>query len=115
MVVINTEVEALYADNFIGVGAYLNIFSSVNHNGFCLAYKFTHRDFDDGVLGLAYVANTRFGAGGICDTFTGTRGLNTGIFANNIIIILHSVSMVQFNKYTVYSRTPEKKTYYKVP
>ena len=78
MVIINLEVEPLYVDNFIGVEAYLIQFSETNHNGFCLAYKFTHRDFNDGVLGLAYVANTRFGAGGICDSFTGSRGLNTG-------------------------------------
>lgn len=29
--------------------------SEQNHNDYCLAYVFTDRDFDDGVLGLAWV------------------------------------------------------------
>lgn len=29
--------------------------SEQNHDDYCLAYVFTDRDFDDGVLGLAWV------------------------------------------------------------
>ncbi|KAI6657370.1 ADAM10 [Oopsacas minuta] len=78
-VIINLDTETLFADNFIGVAEYLNIFSGINHDDYCLACKFTHRDFEGGVLGLAWVGSTSFGSGGICDPFTGTRGLNTGI------------------------------------
>ncbi|KAK3775688.1 hypothetical protein RRG08_050525 [Elysia crispata] len=47
---------------------------------FCLAHLFTHRSFDGGVLGLAYIASSRRGTlGGICSTRrSGGRTLNTG-------------------------------------
>ncbi|XP_028518433.1 disintegrin and metalloproteinase domain-containing protein 17 [Exaiptasia diaphana] len=51
---------------------------------YCLAHLFTYQDFDDGVIGLAYVGNPRRSAvGGICteDYRTGGRTLylNTGL------------------------------------
>lgn len=42
----------------IGVETFLNLNSEQNHDDFCLAYVFTDRDFDDGVLGLAWVGST---------------------------------------------------------
>ena len=36
-----------------------------NYDSFCLAYTFTHRDFNDGTLGLAYTAEVDL-AGGMC-------------------------------------------------
>ncbi len=47
---------------------YLDIFSKNNFDGFCLATVFTHRDFDDGVIGLAWMASSsRYTyPGGIC-------------------------------------------------
>lgn len=39
----------------IGVEKFLELNSEQNHDEFCLAYVFTDRDFDDGVLGLAWV------------------------------------------------------------
>ena len=77
-VIINLAQEPDFADNFIGVEAYLQRFSKIDHDEFCLAVKFTHRDFNDGVLGLAYVGQTQQGSGGICDRFSGTAGINTG-------------------------------------
>ncbi|CAI8036894.1 Disintegrin and metalloproteinase domain-containing protein 10 [Geodia barretti] len=60
---------------FIGVERFLQEHSRSSNfrDTFCLHYRFTHRDFDGGVLGLAYVAkeNSR---GGICQ-----NELNTGI------------------------------------
>ena len=53
--------------------AFLQLHSQNDFERFCLAYRFTNRDFDGGVLGLAYVASEGL-AGGICD-----RNLNTGI------------------------------------
>ena len=35
---------------------FLELNSEQNHDQYCLAYVFTDRDFDDGVLGLAWVA-----------------------------------------------------------
>ena len=40
---------------FIGVEKYLNLFSNNNYDDYCLAFLFTNRDFDNGVLGLAWV------------------------------------------------------------
>ena len=45
-----------YRDNNIGVEKLLEINSEENHNDVCLSYIFTYRDFADGVLGLAWVA-----------------------------------------------------------
>ena len=53
-----------FSNQFIGVEAFLTQHSMMNYSRYCLAYRFTHRDFDDGVLGLAYVADT--GAQGAC-------------------------------------------------
>lgn len=39
----------------IGVEKFLELNSEQNHDNYCLAYVFTDRDFDDGVLGLAWV------------------------------------------------------------
>lgn len=39
----------------IGVEKFLELNSEQNHDEYCLAYVFTDRDFDDGVLGLAWV------------------------------------------------------------
>lgn len=43
---------------------FLELNSEQNHDDYCLAYVFTDRDFDDGVLGLAWV-----GAPSGADTF----------------------------------------------
>lgn len=34
---------------------FLELNSEQNHDDYCLAYVFSDRDFDDGVLGLAWV------------------------------------------------------------
>ena len=39
----------------IGVEKFLELNSEQKHDDYCLAYVFTDRDFDDGVLGLAWV------------------------------------------------------------
>ncbi|KAH6930052.1 hypothetical protein HPB50_008166 [Hyalomma asiaticum] len=40
---------------------------SANFDDYCLAYTWTYRDFADGVLGLAYVANATSNSMGVCD------------------------------------------------
>uniref|UniRef100_A0A8C4N466 Disintegrin and metalloproteinase domain-containing protein 10 n=1 Tax=Eptatretus burgeri TaxID=7764 RepID=A0A8C4N466_EPTBU len=67
----------------IGVEKFLDMHSEGNFNEYCLAYLFTDRDFDGGVLGLAWVASPG-GACGICTAHQqykdGRRkSLNTGI------------------------------------
>ena len=42
---------------YIGVEKFLYLYSLDNFDDFCLSYIFTHRDFDDGILGLAWVAS----------------------------------------------------------
>nr|XP_002127224.2 disintegrin and metalloproteinase domain-containing protein 10-like [Ciona intestinalis] len=68
----------------IGVEKFLDIASLANHNDYCLAYVFTNRDFDNGVLGLAWVGSPTGTSGGICEkyrTYTdrSAKSLNTGI------------------------------------
>lgn len=57
---INTTTEEKDSSNpfrfaNIGVEKFLELNSEQNHDQYCLAYVFTDRDFDDGVLGLAWV------------------------------------------------------------
>ncbi|KAI5626321.1 disintegrin and metalloproteinase domain-containing protein 10 isoform X1 [Silurus asotus] len=68
----------------IGVEKFLELNSEQNHDEFCLAYVFTDRDFDDGVLGLAWVGAPSGSAGGICEKSKDyhdrkKKSLNTGI------------------------------------
>ncbi|KAA0723306.1 Disintegrin and metalloproteinase domain-containing protein 10 [Triplophysa tibetana] len=68
----------------IGVEKFLELNSEQNHNDYCLAYVFTDRDFDDGVLGLAWVGAPSGSSGGICEknkeySDRKQKSLNTGI------------------------------------
>ncbi|XP_062845480.1 disintegrin and metalloproteinase domain-containing protein 10 isoform X2 [Trichomycterus rosablanca] len=68
----------------IGVEKFLELNSEQNHNDYCLAYIFTDRDFDDGVLGLAWVGAPSGSSGGICESNKvysdgKKKSLNTGI------------------------------------
>ncbi|KAM9817495.1 disintegrin and metalloproteinase domain-containing protein 10-like [Neosynchiropus ocellatus] len=65
----------------IGIEKYLDLYSYQNHDEYCLAYIFTDRDFDSGVLGLAYVGSA---TAGICAKSTlqpnqRKLSLNTGV------------------------------------
>ncbi|XP_062386456.1 disintegrin and metalloproteinase domain-containing protein 10-like [Sardina pilchardus] len=86
---INTTVDEKERSNpfrfpNIGVEKFLELNSEQNHDDYCLAYVFTDRDFDDGVLGLAWVGAPSGSSGGICERSKlysdGKRkSLNTGI------------------------------------
>lgn len=41
---------------YIGVQAFLDYHSQADYSQYCLSYRFTYRQFDQGVIGLAYVA-----------------------------------------------------------
>ncbi len=47
-----------FANDFLGAAAYLDEHSNQDWSDFCLSYRFTYRDFAQGVLGLAFVAST---------------------------------------------------------
>ncbi|XP_063695288.1 disintegrin and metalloproteinase domain-containing protein 10-like [Bolinopsis microptera] len=70
---------------------YLVRWSEYDHSSYCLALCFTYRDFESGVLGLAYVG-AKDRTGGICDQRYSMNGhkasFNTGI-----------VSMMNFGAY----------------
>ncbi|XP_006823426.2 disintegrin and metalloproteinase domain-containing protein 10-like [Saccoglossus kowalevskii] len=68
----------------IGVEKFLDLNSEQNHNDYCLAYIFSNRDFEGGVLGLAWIAYPYAGStGGICERYkqlsTRKASFNTGI------------------------------------
>ncbi|KAH6936772.1 hypothetical protein HPB50_021363 [Hyalomma asiaticum] len=51
----------------IDAGYLLHLTSKENNDDFCLAYTWTFRDFADGILGLAWIARSQLGQGGICE------------------------------------------------
>lgn len=82
--------------------AYLDSISSISHAGYCLAHGFTHQDFDNGILGLAYVGvicqnptgNCNEGNGGSCSRNTGiTTSLNydTSSYIRTTLVIAHEL------------------------
>ncbi|XP_041355822.1 disintegrin and metalloproteinase domain-containing protein 10-like isoform X2 [Gigantopelta aegis] len=62
-----TNSPTAYCNRNIDVSNFLNLNSMDNHDDFCLAYVFAHRDFTQGTLGLAWVASPSKKAGGICE------------------------------------------------
>ena len=73
-----------FASNNIAVDDFLDLWSQENHNEFCLSLLLTYRDFANGVLGLAWVAQPPGGnRGGVCEQrvrlSVGDRNLNTAI------------------------------------
>lgn len=73
-----------FGRSVIAVNDFLDLWSQEDQSGFCLAILLTHRDFNNGVLGLAWVAEPSGGnRGGICEgqvrLGVGNRYLNTGI------------------------------------
>ena len=79
------EVEDVLAQDFYNGASttsandFLNHHTARNWRSYCLAHVFTRRDFDGGVLGLAWVGTPSGGSGvGICAGATSTS-YNTGI------------------------------------
>ena len=81
---VQTTPEPGFERDNLGVETFLEQHARTNYTDFCLAYRFTARDFADGVLGLAYIGTSARGSvGGICEDYTIVNGqlksLNTGI------------------------------------
>ncbi|CAL1539676.1 unnamed protein product, partial [Lymnaea stagnalis] len=82
-----TTKASSYCNPNIDVSNFLNLNSMDQHDEFCLAYIFTHRDFTRGTLGLAWVGAREVASGGICERHksymerdeTVPKSLNTGI------------------------------------
>lgn len=64
----------------IGVEKFLELNSEQNHDDYCLAYVFTDRDFDDGVLGLAWVGAPSGTVGQVCESPVMSNGKQSGLF-----------------------------------
>jgi len=56
---------------------FLETFSGFDWSEYCLAHLLTNYDFDNGLLGLAYVGSTS-APGGICQSMSGGSTYNTG-------------------------------------
>ena len=73
-----------FSNTSLPVDEYLNLWAQFDHEKYCLALLMTYRDFDNGVLGLAFVADPPGGnRGGICEKpitlVIGNRSLNTAV------------------------------------
>ena len=82
--IVQTTAESGFERDNLGVETFLEQHARTKYDDFCLAYRFTARDFADGVLGLAYIGTSTPGSvGGICENQTRVNGqlksLNTGI------------------------------------
>lgn len=58
---------SLASPESIKIMPFLEKWSEIDHDSYCLALLFTYRDFEDGALGLAWVADPELDTpGGIC-------------------------------------------------
>ena len=82
---IYTDSSNIFDDPNLSVQNFLDRWSRLNHDYFCLAMLFTYRDFAGGVLGLAWVGYPSGSgtAGGVCQKqvrlSSGIRSLNSAI------------------------------------
>jgi len=79
-----SNLPAQVKDINVGIDTLLDLFSSMNHQGVCEAFLFTNRDFEGGILGLAWIGDPKGeAAGGICDKYQNyggkQRSYNTGV------------------------------------
>ena len=64
------------SDESNDVSTLLDVFASYDHSQYCLGGLLVHRDFAEGVIGLAYVGTADGALGGICDPRTLDKSLN---------------------------------------
>lgn len=84
-----THGNCMFAVTNLGAAKFLDLVSTEDNSDYCLSYVFTHRNFDDGILGLAFTSSTESEKrGGICDSYRYVEGvkktLNTGIISNTV-------------------------------
>lgn len=78
------KLPAQVKDKNVGIDTLLDYFSTMNHESVCEAFLFTDRDFEGGILGLAWIGDgDGNAAGGICDKHNDYNGkersYNTGV------------------------------------
>jgi disintegrin and metalloproteinase domain-containing protein 10 len=76
--------NGIFASNDIPVEEFLDKWSQIDHTSYCLSLLLTYRDFANGILGLAWIAQPSGGSrGGVCEgrvlLSVGERSLNTAI------------------------------------
>ena len=80
-----SKLPAQVKDKNVGIDTLLDYFSTMNHDAVCEAFLFTDRDFEGGILGLAWIGDGEGNAaGGICDRYVDygggkERSYNTGV------------------------------------
>ncbi|XP_067943444.1 disintegrin and metalloproteinase domain-containing protein 10-like [Watersipora subatra] len=87
----------------LDINNFLEVSTLQSFDSFCLAYTFTHRDFNDGTLGLAWPGSID-GSGGVCSKYrvygkdVAPKSLNTGIVTtlNFQRDVIFSVSQLTF-------------------
>ena len=63
----------------IDISTFLSRMSKKDYSKFCEALYFTNRDFEGGILGLAWIGHPRGRAGGMCDPRRGSNSYNTAV------------------------------------
>ena len=63
----------------IDIATFLSRMSKKDYSKFCEALYFTSRDFEGGILGLAWIGHARGRAGGMCDPRRGSNSYNTAV------------------------------------
>ncbi len=75
-----------YDNQFISVLEFLNEHSTADWSQYCLSYRFTSHDFDNGVVGLAYVApQPGVNAAGVCGCVCVCGGVECGWVCGTLV------------------------------
>ncbi|KAK3728250.1 hypothetical protein QZH41_019619 [Actinostola sp. cb2023] len=74
-----------YKPDNLGIDPMLDLLSQENHDDVCEAFLFTDRDFEGGILGLAWIGNPS-SVGGVCSKHKqgGDKSYNTGIVTTKL-------------------------------
>lgn len=81
----SSTVPDKYKKDNLGIDPMLDLLSHDNHDGVCEAFLFTDRDFEGGILGLAWIGSPSK-LGGICSKHSQGNGksYNTGIVTTKL-------------------------------
>ena len=84
-----TVAGSLESPEDISMMSYLIKWSEIDHDDYCLALLFTNRDFPDGALGLAWIADSyHMSSGGICSTRMFFDEKEEAMYLNTAIVTL---------------------------
>lgn len=84
-----TVAGSLESPEDISMMSYLIKWSEIDHDDYCLALLFTNRDFPDGALGLAWIADSyHMSSGGICSTRMFFDEKEEAMYLNTAVVTL---------------------------